>query len=263
MTYQTKYDQILDEKVVESPENISPQQPTPKNQTFPNEKEVKPAHSFLHRAMVLTELPQIPQDLPTMQTWSFTRCRTYDHAYNLLRIYQTLLVDLDFTPREIEDWLAQGHLGRNIVMHFEGNLGKIPEHRMTWLMAHLWIWGLDPDTALGADVPIFKFSDEGRKYLGQFEAPVEWAGMLTLEIESAMEWELEIARSLARVQAAAEPKGFLETLILGKEKEEPLKYERCFARQLERVVLKLEMAAEDCRDVVSVPSDGVDEEMRW
>ncbi|KAK1676942.1 hypothetical protein BDP55DRAFT_103228 [Colletotrichum godetiae] len=194
---------------------MSPQQPTSKNQIFLNEKEVKPAHSFLHRAMVLTELPQIPQDLPAMQTWFFTRCKTYDHAYNLLRIYQTMLVDLNFTPREIEGWLAQGHLGRNIVMHFGGNLGKIPEHRMTWLMEHIWIWGLEPDAALEADVPVFKFRDEDREYLGQFDAPVKWAGMLTLEIESAMEWELEFARLLARMQAATESKGFLETWLLG------------------------------------------------
>ncbi|KXH67174.1 hypothetical protein CSAL01_08614 [Colletotrichum salicis] len=33
----TNYEQILDEQVFDSPKNMSPQLPTPKNQTFPNE----------------------------------------------------------------------------------------------------------------------------------------------------------------------------------------------------------------------------------
>ncbi|KAK1486614.1 hypothetical protein CABS01_13242 [Colletotrichum abscissum] len=144
---------------------------------------------------------------------------------------QTLLIDLDFTPREIEGWLAQGHLGRNIVMHLENNLGKIPESLMMWLMAHIWIFGLEPGAALQEDVPVFKFSDEDKEFLGQFDAPPEWAGMRTLEIESAMEWELEIVRSLARVRAVTEPKGFLKKWLLGPEEEEeeeyPLTCERC------------------------------------
>ncbi|KAK1716164.1 hypothetical protein CaCOL14_006854 [Colletotrichum acutatum] len=191
------------------------------NQTFSNEQQVKPTPSFLQRAMTLTDLPQTPQDLPAMQTWFFTRCQTHDQAFNLLRIYQTLLIYLDFTSREIEGWLAQGHLGRNIVMHFENNLDKVPETRMTWLMAHIWIFGLEPGATLRGDVPVFKFLDEDREFLGQFDTPAEWAGMLTLEIESAMEWELEIARSLARVRAATEPKGFLEKWLLGPGEEEP------------------------------------------
>ncbi|EXF73535.1 hypothetical protein CFIO01_02827 [Colletotrichum fioriniae PJ7] len=190
------------------------------NQTFSSEQQVKPTPSFLQRAMTLTELPQAPQDLRTMQTWFFTRCQTYDQAFNLLRIYQTLLIDLDFTPREIEGCLAQGNLGRNIVMHFENNLGKISEARMRWLMAHVWIFGLEPGAALREDVPVFKFSDEDREYLGQFDAPPEWAGLLTLEIETAMEWELEIARSLARVRAATESKGFLKKWLSGPEEEQ-------------------------------------------
>lgn len=58
---------------------------------------------------------------------------------------------------------------------------------MRWLMAHVWIFGLEPGAALREDVPVFKFSDEDREYPGQFDAPPEWAGLLTLEIETAME----------------------------------------------------------------------------
>ncbi|KXH65134.1 hypothetical protein CNYM01_04855 [Colletotrichum nymphaeae SA-01] len=201
-----------------------------KSQIFSNEEQVKPMPSFLQRAMTLTDLPQTPQDLLAMQTWFFTRCQTHDQAFNLLRIYRTLLIDLDFTPREIEGWLAQGHLGRNIVMHFENNLGRLSESRLTWLMTHVWIFGLEPGAALRGDVPVFKFSDEDREFLGQFDAPPEWAGMCTLEVESAMEWELEIARSLARVRAVTEPKGFLEKWLLGPEEEEP---SLTFVRRLE------------------------------
>ncbi|KAK1470149.1 hypothetical protein CCUS01_06533 [Colletotrichum cuscutae] len=136
-----------------------------KSQTYSNEEQVKSTTSFLRRAMTLTELPQTPQDLPAMQIWFFTRCQSHDQAFNLLRIYQTLLIDLDFTPREIEGWLAQGHLGRNIVMHFENNLGKIPESLMMWLMAYIWIFGLEPGAALQEDVPVFKFSDEDKDYI--------------------------------------------------------------------------------------------------
>ncbi|KAK1516942.1 uncharacterized protein CCOS01_12491 [Colletotrichum costaricense] len=204
-----------------------------KSQTYSNEEQAKPTTSFLRRAMTLTELPQTPQDLPAMQIWFFTRCQSHDQAFNLLRIYQTLLIDLDFTPREIEGWLAQGHLGRNIVMHFENNLGKIPESLMMWLMAHIWIFGLEPGAALQEDVPVFKFSDEDKEFLGQFDAPPEWAGMRALEIESAMEWELEIVRSLARVRAVTEPKEFLKKWLLGPEKEEEEEYPLTCERRLE------------------------------
>ncbi|KAK1704345.1 hypothetical protein BDP67DRAFT_583922 [Colletotrichum lupini] len=175
-----------------------------KSQTYSNEEQAKPTTSFLRRAMTLTELPQTPQDLPAMQIWFFTRCQSRDQAFNLLRIYQTLLIDLDFTPREIEGWLAQSHLGRNI-----------------------------PGAALQEDVPVFKFSDEDEEFLGQFDAPPEWAGMRTLEIESAMEWELEIVRSLARVRAVTEPKGFLEKWLLGPEEEEEEEYPLTCERRLE------------------------------
>ncbi|KAK1545925.1 hypothetical protein CPAR01_03427 [Colletotrichum paranaense] len=147
-----------------------------------------------------------PQDLPAMQIWFFTRCKSHDQAFNLLRIYQTLLIDLDFTPREIEDWLAQGHLGRNIVMHFENNLGEIPEYLMMWLMAHIWIFGLEPGAALQEDVPVFKFSVEDKEFLGQ---------------------------SLARVRAVTEPKGFLEMWLLGPEEEEEEEYPLTCERRLE------------------------------
>ncbi|KAI3555573.1 hypothetical protein CABS03_04101 [Colletotrichum abscissum] len=182
----------------------------------------QPTTEILFKDIVVRRLATDPQTLKDF---------FFDRSFNLLRIYQTLLIDLDFTPREIEGWLAQGHLGRNIVMHLENNLGKIPESLMMWLMAHIWIFGLEPGAALQEDVPVFKFSDEDKEFLGQFDAPPEWAGMRTLEIESAMEWELEIVRSLARVRAVTEPKGFLKKWLLGPEEEEeeeyPLTCERC------------------------------------
>ncbi|GKT47727.1 uncharacterized protein ColSpa_07908 [Colletotrichum spaethianum] len=132
---------------------------------------------FLSR---MQDASKLPHDLNTLKTWYFTRLESEADRLALLGIYNTLVFDLGWDYRDIQVWLTDLKLYRNIKQVFEANPMRISEERMTWFMEHQSIFRCDQ---YGHDTPVFRFDAlENRK-----KWPIEWKGMSREEIELAID----------------------------------------------------------------------------